>query len=102
MANFATDPGMLNQPDDFGNTPLHHAAMVGSTICAYVLIVHGCNLDPLNHRNLTPLMTALENNRPDTARMLLFLGASPFLLTPQFESALTMAIEMVRLFCDVQ
>ncbi|KAM7542983.1 hypothetical protein Aperf_G00000007625 [Anoplocephala perfoliata] len=39
-------------------------------------------------------MTALVHDRLDTARMLLFLGASPFILSPTFESALNMAVEM--------
>ncbi|KAM7542202.1 hypothetical protein Aperf_G00000007612 [Anoplocephala perfoliata] len=94
IVNFATDHETLNQPNPFGNTLLHHAAWAGSTASVYVLFAYGCDLNPLNQLNRTPLMTALASEQFDTARMLLFLGASPFLLNPAFQSALTMAIEM--------
>ncbi|KAM7542699.1 hypothetical protein Aperf_G00000007571 [Anoplocephala perfoliata] len=92
IVSFVSEPGTLNQPDDFGDTPLHHAARIGSTASVYILFAYGCNLDPLNGEGYTPLYTALENERLDTARMLLFLGASPFILTEVYESALTFAI----------
>ncbi|KAM7543033.1 hypothetical protein Aperf_G00000007605 [Anoplocephala perfoliata] len=94
IVNFATDISALNQPDSNGSTPLHYLAWAGSTASVYVLFAYGCDLNPLNQLNRTPLMTALASEQFDTARMLLFLGASPFLLNPAFQSALTMAIEM--------
>ncbi|KAM7542700.1 hypothetical protein Aperf_G00000007579 [Anoplocephala perfoliata] len=73
IVNFASDPEMLNQPDRHGNTPLHHAARIGSTASVYILFAYGCTLDPLNCDGYTPLVMALKNERLDTARLLLFL-----------------------------
>lgn len=91
---------MLNQNDDFGNTLLHEAAISGNIHNAHLLIYNGCDLNPLNHMNYTPLMMALEYNHFKIARLLLYEGASPFILTPQFESALNIAIEKVFLCCN--
>jgi ankyrin repeat protein len=45
----------LNIGDQYGNTPLHHATLVGLCECMKMLLVAGANVQATNNRSLTPL-----------------------------------------------
>lgn len=87
---------MLSQSDSLGNTPLHYAVETGFTQGVILLTNQGCQLEIFNLDYLTPLMLALKKHHISIAEFLIKKGASPYLLSSKYESALNMAIEMVK------
>ena len=66
----------ITTPDNNGDTILHYAAEIGDDN----LLVMCLETSILNHKNSvgrTPLMIAVENNKPDCVRTLLGYGADP-------------------------
>ena len=53
-----TDVSVVKQKNDYGNTPLHYAAMVDNDEIAQFLIEHSADLDAQNGSFNTPLMRA--------------------------------------------
>lgn len=51
----AAHPSLVNVQENNGNTPLHHAMLVGSADVAMVLITYGCDTTLRNLSGLTPL-----------------------------------------------
>ncbi|VDO00179.1 unnamed protein product [Rodentolepis nana] len=94
MFEHTLNVGILNQPDVFGNTPLHHAVESGFMQGVIQLVNQGCQLELFNSSHFTPLMLALKRHHIAIAEFLIHQGASPYSLNPKYESALNMAIEM--------
>jgi ankyrin repeat protein len=67
------NPGIVNAPDQAGNTPLHHAAAFGSLATMKLLLDKGADVNAKNKRASTPLHWAIPNE--PKAKMLLDRGA---------------------------
>jgi ankyrin repeat protein len=68
-----TNPGIVNSPDQAGNTPLHHAAAFGSLGTMKLLLDKGADVNAKNKRASTPLHWAIPNE--PKVKMLLDRGA---------------------------
>lgn len=75
-------PGLVNQRNSIGLTPLHVAAIAGNTAMAWVLIQHGANIFAVTddapegsceYGRYTVLQCAAEHNQADMVRFLLAL-----------------------------
>lgn len=91
LKNYST----LRQIDGHGNTALHHAAENGFMEAIKLLIKYKCGLNSTNNMGFTPLIVALQNYHTEVAKELLNAGASAYILSPKFDSALGLAIKLV-------
>ncbi|MBN1272901.1 MAG: ankyrin repeat domain-containing protein [Candidatus Aminicenantes bacterium] len=69
------DPHLLNQPDQNGRTPLHHACITGKNQMAGYLIEQGAELDPKDENKNTPLHIAALRGNLELVKMLLKKGS---------------------------
>ena len=76
----------LSVRDIHGGTLLHGAAFAGSMRAMTFLLSNGADPNTTSDGGGTPLMVALQVNRPDVARVLLSAGAS---VTPRAEGGST-------------
>lgn len=76
---FKDRPEDLNQPDNYGNTPLHIAALEGFVDIVQFLLQSGAEVDTRNIYQETPLMNAVEFAHIKVAKLLLEYGANPWL-----------------------
>ncbi|ELY78751.1 ankyrin repeat domain-containing protein [Natrinema pallidum] len=86
------DDADLTHRANNGNTLLHEAAGSGRPDIARELIDRGIDLDVQNDGGLTPLLTALEVENYDTAKVLLEEGANPNVFDNNGRCALSMAV----------
>jgi ankyrin repeat protein len=77
-----------------GLTTLIYAARSGCTRCARALLAAGADIDKPTPEGMTPLMIAIDNQRYDTARLLLDEGANPHLFDWYGRTALYVATDM--------
>lgn len=82
----------MNSQDPSGLTPLHYAAMSGSSSVAKLLIAKGVTVDKCNNRGQTSLHLAAENGHEDTVQVLIEAGSdvnarSDTNATPLFRAA---------------
>jgi hypothetical protein len=68
-------PALSSARDDLGRTPVHRAAMRGSTACLNVLRERGAVLEDRDELGRTPLHLAVAAGQEDAARELLRMGA---------------------------
>lgn len=68
------DPAIADRQ---GMTPLMHAAMIGYTDGATLLLDNGAPIDQANRRGETPLILAVQANNPSMVRLLVRRGANP-------------------------
>lgn len=92
------DSDAINEQDNRGFTALHHAAKDGFMEGLKLLLEHHCKVDVLNVLGLTPLMIAIISAEFELANQLLDAGASPYHLTLENESPITIAAKMVSIF----
>ena len=64
----------LDEPDKYGNTPLHFAAKFSNTEIIRELISAGANVNYMNNAYLTPLEIAQKNKRLKAACLLIRAG----------------------------
>lgn len=69
--------GLVNQKDNFGNTPLHLAAKYGHSETISVLALKGATVDSPNGRGMTPLHFATQYTNVEAIKSLIRLGADP-------------------------
>lgn len=93
----SNDPSTIDRRNFIGFTALHYAAKDGFMEGINLLLENHCILDQQNFLGWTPLMVAIHSKHIDVANRLLDAGASPYLLSPEFESAITLAASQVRL-----
>ena len=67
---------MIPQKDRYGCSALHYAALRGSTVCALLLIKHGCKIDEEDNRGNTALSNAVHGKHDSCTLMLLQKNAS--------------------------
>lgn len=72
----AKDPGLVNALDDFRNTPLHIAALVGNRDIAEFLIGKGADLNSGAMYGMTPLHMAAGSGKSSIIELLLIKGAA--------------------------
>jgi ankyrin repeat protein len=77
-----------------GLTTLIYAARSGCTRCARALLAAGADIDKPTPEGMTPLMIAIDNQRYDTARLLLDEGANPHVWDWYGRTALYVATDM--------
>jgi ankyrin repeat protein len=58
-----------------GRTPLHWAAVNGSTAVINLLLLHKCKINAKDHQDSTPIILSLEHEHSDAASLLLGAGA---------------------------
>ncbi|VDL11685.1 unnamed protein product [Hymenolepis diminuta] len=87
----SNDPSTIDRRNFIGFTALHYAAKDGFMEGINLLLENHCILDQQNFLGWTPLMVAINSKHFDVANRLLDAGASPYLLSPEFESAITLA-----------
>lgn len=63
--------------DIIGETPLHHAALLGFDAVAEALLKNGAPVDILNELGFTPLMLAALSGYAKVVKLLLEYGADP-------------------------
>ncbi|MBN2245369.1 MAG: ankyrin repeat domain-containing protein, partial [Candidatus Aminicenantes bacterium] len=69
------DPNALNQLDQNGRTPLHHASIIGNNQLAEYLIKQGADLDSQDENKNTPLHNAAVRGNLELVKMLLEKGS---------------------------
>jgi len=69
----ATNPPLVNEHDNAGSTPLHHAAGFGSLEIMRFLLDHGADVNAVNKRKSTPLFWSLNDEAK--VRLLVDRGA---------------------------
>jgi len=69
------DRSLVNLKDEAGNTPLHHAAMIGSVEMADFLLLKGADINAPNARLNTPLHEALNVQKTEVGKFLIEKGA---------------------------
>ena len=77
-----------------GLTTLVYAARSGCTRCVRSLVAAGADIDKPTPEGMTPLMIAIDNQRYDTARLLLDEGANPHVWDWYGRTALYVAVDM--------
>jgi ankyrin repeat protein len=77
-----------------GLTTLVYAARSGCTRCVRALVAAGADVDKPTPEGMTPLMIAIDNQRYDTARLLLDEGANPHVWDWYGRTALYVAVDM--------
>jgi ankyrin repeat protein len=65
----------VNQLDERGDTPLHHAALAGRVSAAELLLDHGADLNARNRFGATPLHRAAMRGHLEVVRLLIARGA---------------------------
>ncbi len=100
------DPGLIEIPDDSGNTPLHFAVAYGQPDIARFLIEKGAPIDAQNQEEFTPLRYASVRNQHEAARALLEAGADTEIPDDYGRTPLLICaretgdVEMARLLLD--
>ena len=74
LSIFTKDPQSVNQPNQWGQTPLHLA--VGWPLGVNLLIKNGANADSLDNHGHTPLLYALDYGFAETVGLLMKAGCS--------------------------
>jgi ankyrin repeat protein len=69
------DLSLLNIKDEAGNTPLHHAAMIGSVEMIESLLSEGADINAQNTQLNTPLYEAIQNRKENSSLYLIEKGA---------------------------
>ena len=77
-----------------GLTAVLYAARSGCTRCVRSLLAAGADADLPTPEGMTPLMIAIDNQRYDTARLLLDEGANPHVWDWYGRTALYVAVDM--------
>ncbi|CAG0922616.1 unnamed protein product [Notodromas monacha] len=72
MGNFT----LINRGNEYGQTPLHKAAISGKPDVVSVLVQSGASIDAKDAFGSTPLHVACQFNRPHVVHVLLELGAN--------------------------
>lgn len=70
------DPGLINQRDNDGSTPLHIAAYYGDLKMSRLLVERGADIDAGDNDNSTPLISAAMLGHLGVAQLLVEKGAS--------------------------
>jgi ankyrin repeat protein len=65
------DASLFNIKDEAGNTPLHHAAMIGSVEMTDYLLSKGADVNAQNTQLNTPLHEAIQNRKENTSALLI-------------------------------
>ena len=69
------DVNLFFANDPEGWTPMHYAAKSGALTIVLALVSRGAGVDPPDNNCKSPLIVAIENNKPAVARSLIELGA---------------------------
>jgi len=69
------DPSLINIKDASGNTPLHHAAIIGSTAMAEAFLSKKADVNAVNAQGNAPLHEATRSGKEDVAALLIKKGA---------------------------
>jgi ankyrin repeat protein len=69
------DASLANIKDEAGNTPLHHAAMIGSVEMIEYLLSKGADINAQNTQLNTPLHEAIQNGKDEISALLIENGA---------------------------
>jgi len=69
------DASLVNIKDETENTPLHHAAIIGSVDIIELLLSKGADINAQNTQLNTPLHEALQNQQENTSILLIEKGA---------------------------
>lgn len=81
-----TNPALVNQKNEYGQTPLHTALLRGKTEIAGLLIAQGADVNAGSNSNITPLMLAVFFGHKDVALLLISKGAD---MTKAHKSGMT-------------
>lgn len=70
----------VNQGDSLGNTALHYAVTVGNTEMVKqlleILVKYKITVDPVNKKDITPLMQAYKSGNNECAKLLISIGSA--------------------------
>jgi ankyrin repeat protein len=69
------DASLVNIKDETGNTPLHHAAIIGSIETIKLLLSKGADINAQNTELNTPLHEAIQNKKENISALLIEKGA---------------------------
>ena len=69
------DASLINSKDEAENTPLHHAAMIGSIEMTELLLSKGADINAQNTQSNTPLHEAIQNRKENISALLIEKGA---------------------------
>ncbi len=87
----AKDTSLINDVDDAGDTPLHHACRGGHSNIVSLLVEVGADLDVANGQAMTPLRQAVYSMKPEVVKLLLDRGARTDDSHPMFGSVMNQA-----------
>jgi hypothetical protein len=73
-------------------TPLHFAALSGSSLIADLLVTDGAEVDAREAAGWTPLLVAVSHGHTDFVRTMLGCGADRTLTTPEGQTPLSLAL----------
>jgi ankyrin repeat protein len=65
------DVSLVNSKDEAGNTPLHHAARIGSDAIIKFLLSRGADINAQNTQLYTPLLEAIQNRNENSSVLLI-------------------------------
>ena len=51
---------MIDEPDSFGQTPLHRSALRGAGVCCVHLIQKSARIDAVDHEGNTPIGLSVQ------------------------------------------
>ena len=77
MAFLDDDPNLVNEPDQYGYTPLIESIIAGKPEITHFLIERGANVDGEDMLGQTPLYWAIGNADKELCALLLQKGADP-------------------------
>ena len=69
------DTSLVNIKDEAGNTPLHHAAIIGSVEIIEFLLSKGADINAQNTQLNTPLHEAIQSRNKNSSALLITKGA---------------------------
>jgi ankyrin repeat protein len=69
------DTSLVNIKDEAGNTPLHHAAIIGSVEIIEFLLSKGADINAQNTQLNTPLHEAIQSRNENSSALLINKGA---------------------------